>query len=270
MANPPHAPSRFRFSPRRRLASRATVLALALLAAAAGWFLIPPRNPETKAQAPRPNALPAAGYSHENRPIEYSVHGDGKRVLLFMASIHGTEGAGTPLLTALRSWLAANPGSVETAGVTVLVMPVANPDGLARKQRHNLRGVDLNRNFDAPNRRDNDRFGLTPLSEPESRAIAAVIGKWRPDLIVSVHQPLDCVDYDGPPETAAPLAERLAAACGLPVKKLGARPGSLGAWFGESLGKPILTLELPRDAPHDADALWARCGAGLTDLILRP
>ena len=68
----------------------------------------------------------------------------------------------------------------------------------------------------------------------------------------------------------APLAERLAAACGLPVKKLGARPGSLGAWFGESLGKPILTLELPRDAPHDADALWARCGAGLTDLILRP
>ena len=87
-------------------------------------------------------------------------------------------------------------------------------------------------------------------------------------MIVSIHQPVACVDWDGPPEAEA-LANKLAAACGLPVKKLGARPGSLGAWFGEVLGRPILTLELPADAPTDAGLLWDRYGAGLLGLLAR-
>ena len=73
-------------------------------------------------------------------------------------------------------------------------MPVANPDGLERSDRLNRHGVDLNRNFAADNRLDSHRFGLTPLSEPESRAIAAVIETHQPQLIVSIHQPLECID----------------------------------------------------------------------------
>lgn len=85
-------------------------------------------------------------------------------------------------------------------------------------------------------------------------------------VIVSLHQPIACIDYDGPPE-AAELAGRMSKACGLPVKKLGLRPGSLGAWFGEGLGRPILTVELPGDAAPDPDRLWETYGAALTALI---
>lgn len=207
-----------------------------------------------------------AGHSVEGRAIEYSVHGYGPRVILFMASIHGSEGAGTPLLQRFQQSLAKNPAALR--GHTVLIMPVANPDGLQRGDRLNTHGVDLNRNFAADNRRDSGRFGLTPLSEPESRAIAALIEKHQPQLVVSIHQPLECIDWDGPPETEA-LANRLAGSCGLPVKKLGARPGSLGAWFGEALGRPILTMELPRGSPVDPAGLWSRFGPGLIEL-LRP
>ena len=207
-----------------------------------------------------------AGHSVDGRPIHCTVHGDGPRVVLFMASIHGSEGAGTPLLRRLAEQVENNPDTLR--GVTLLILPVANPDGLARGDRLNTHGVDLNRNFPADNRRDSERFGLAPLSEPESRALHALIVAHQPQMIVSIHQPVACVDWDGPPEAEA-LANKLAAACGLPVKKLGARPGSLGAWFGEVLGRPILTLELPADAPTDAGLLWDRYGAGLLGLLAR-
>jgi len=205
-----------------------------------------------------------AGHSVAGRLLEYTIHGNGPRVILLMASIHGSEGAGTPLLLRFRQWLAEKPDVLR--GHTVLIMPVANPDGLLRGDRLNSHGVDLNRNFAADNRRDSERSGLTPLSEPESRAIAALIEKHQPQLIVSIHQPLECIDWDGPPETEA-LARRFANSCGLPLKKLGARPGSLGAWFGEVLDRPILTMELPREAPADTAELWSRFGPGLMELL---
>lgn len=205
-----------------------------------------------------------AGQSVEGRPINYTVFGDGPRTVMFIASIHGSEGAGTPLLEKLAQHLEKNPGTVR--GLTVILLPVANPDGLSRLDRLNTHGVDLNRNFPAGNREDTVRFGLNALSEPESRALHALIEQRKPDVIVSIHQPLTCVDWDGPPGTEA-LAKRLSDACGLPVKKLGTRPGSLGAWFSEVPGKPILTLELPRDAPSGGAALWEKYGPGLLTLL---
>jgi protein MpaA len=230
------------------------VLAAAALVAALIWILL-------RAKVP---AVQVAGHSVEGRPIEFTVWGRGERVVLFMASIHGSEGAGTPLLRRLAQHFEENPDSLR--GVTVLLLPVANPDGLLRGERLNRNGVDLNRNFAANNRRDSERFGLKPLSEPESRALAALIEKHQPQLIVSIHQPEECVDWDGPPQAEA-MARRLAAACALPVRKLGARPGSLGSWFGEVMGRPILTLEMPRDAPMEAAPLWERYGAGLLGLL---
>jgi protein MpaA len=79
------------------------------------------------------------------------------------------------------------------------------------------------------------------------RALSDLIGKFQPAGLVSIHQPLACVDYDGP---AAELAAAMSAACDLPVKRLGSRPGSPGAYFGEILGRPIITLELPKN-PND-------------------
>ena len=220
----------------------------------------------------RPGPVPAAvvatiGYSVEGRPILCHEFGIGAPTILIKASIHGTEGAGTPLTQQLMAWLQAHPDTWKNC--RILVMPVSNPDGWQAGRRFNARGVDLNRNFPAGNREDKARFGRRALSEPESQALHDYILQEMPDLIVAVHQPLSCVDYDGPAPAAA-LAARLAGTTGLPVNKLGARPGSLGAWFGETLGRPIVTLELPRTLTDFPDKLWSDYGPGLVDLVLHP
>jgi protein MpaA len=124
----------------------------------------------------------------------------------------------------------------------------------------------LNRNFPAENRRDTRRYGSEDEPEPETRALLALLERHRPDVIVSIHQPLNCIDYDGPPP-AMDLAVRMARACGLPVKKLGARPGSLGAWYGEDLQRIVLTMELPGAVPPDSERLWESYGAALTAVL---
>jgi protein MpaA len=45
----------------------------------------------------------------------------------------------------------------------------------------------------------------------------------------------------------------------LPVKKLGSRPGSLGAYAGETLGIPIITVEFrPMAKLLSAEQIWAK------------
>jgi predicted deacylase len=52
------------------------------------------------------------GRSVGGRGIWVTTHGQGSRVVLMMASIHGSEGAGTPLLERLREHLEANPAEL--------------------------------------------------------------------------------------------------------------------------------------------------------------
>lgn len=200
------------------------------------------------------------GKSVEGRPIECLVYGKGQDVLLVIATIHGNEDAGTPLMEPFQAWLKANPR--ELSGKQVVIVPVANPDGLAAQERLNVRGVDLNRNFPAGNWKveNVDLHGDTPLSEPESRVLMRVVCQYFPSRVISIHQPVNCIDYDGPGEE---LAKVMAAKCPLKVKKLGGRPGSFGSFVGETLGKPIITLEMPKDESEDPDELWKRYGEAL-------
>ena len=196
------------------------------------------------------------GRSMSERTISCRLLGDGPEVILIMATIHGSEPAGTPLVEALHVYLRDHPAPV--SGRTIMLIPVANPDGISNGTRTNARGVDLNRNFPADNFRPRKRNGGRPLSEPESQALYDLILARRPVRIVSIHQPLSCVDYDGP---AADLARAMAAAAELPVRKLGGQPGSLGSWAGETLGIPIITVELPAGASIlTQDELWQRYG----------
>lgn len=198
-----------------------------------------------------------AGKSFEGRPIKCVVLGEGPDVLMVIATIHGNEAAGTPLMKAFEEWAHGNPE--ELAGRQVVIVPVANPDGYASNERFNARGVDLNRNFPAGNWQEKNvnLHGTSPLSEPESRVLMQLVCRYFPSRVVSIHQPVNCIDYDGPGKK---LAEAMAAECPLPVKKLGGRPGSFGSFVGETLGKPIITLELPKDAVMDADSLWDQYG----------
>lgn len=222
-----------------------------------------------KEKAVLPQRL-VVGQSVEGRPLECLVFGRGSDVVLILASIHGNEPAGTPLVKALADYLAHNPDLLE--GRKVMLMPVANPDGMANGRRHNVHGVDLNRNFPASNFHSGEHFGSSSLSEPESQALHRLLDADRPRRMVSLHQPINygapCIDYDGP---AKELAEAMAARCDLPLKKLGAQHGSLGSYAGIALGIPIVTVELPKDAGEwSAEELWNRYGAMLLAAVAFP
>jgi murein peptide amidase A len=200
------------------------------------------------------------GRSLEGRPIECLVLGDGEDVFWLIATIHGNEAAGTPLSAKFIEWLDAHPEELE--GRRVIVMPVANPDGMAENIRYNKNGVDLNRNFPAGNFDAEQKVhGPTPLSEPESRALMRVLVTYFPDRIVTIHQPLDCMDWDG--EKSKRMAQAMAEKSPLPFKQVGSRPGSLGSFVGLMLDKPIVTMELPQDAGMDGEALWKEHGESL-------
>jgi len=207
-----------------------------------------------------------AGWSAENRPIHYRVHGDGETVVLIIAAIHGNEPSGPPLAERLSRELVRNPRLLE--GRTVVICSLANPDGRARNVRWNAEGVDLNRNYRSVNFRPSRRNGPRPLSEPESRVIEELVQEVEPARVLSIHEPLACIDHDGP---GVEIARAMARHTRLPVKKLGARPGSLGSWVGETLGVPIITLELPEDASRrSADELWSRYGRAILAFVRHP
>jgi protein MpaA len=196
--------------------------------------------------------------------LEYVVFGQGRDVILVLATIHGNEPAGTPLVLRLAKYLQRHP--LMLRGRMVVLVPMANPDGRVNNRRSNANGVDLNRNFETANRRNNRKFGHRALSEPESRFIHLLIRQYKPDRIISIHQPLTCIDYDGP---AKALAQCMARYCDLPVRKLGAKPGSLGSYAGETLSIPIITFELPRDASRAApESVWAKYGNALVAAVL--
>jgi hypothetical protein len=153
------------------------------------------------------------------------------------------------------------------------VVPVLNPDGLLKQPalRMNANGVDLNRNFPSPNwdveapaywirrtSRNPRRYpGPSSLSEPESRWLANEIRTFQPDVIVSVHAPLEVLDFDGPPEPPRRLGS-------LYLDPMGTYPGSLGRWAGLHLRIPVVTIELPNAGilPSEKErlAMW-------TDLV---
>ncbi len=210
--------------------------------------------------------LHTLGYSVEGRPIEARVMGRGSETVMILATIHGDEPAGTPLLGELEHVLAGSPELIRDK--TVVLIPVANPDGYANKSRGNVNGVDLNRNFPAANFSAKGRHGDKPLSEPESRAIHDAIVRFSPDRIVSVHQPLACVDWDGPAED---LARAMSEAGDLPLRKLGGRDGSLGSFVSGNLATPIITLELRGgDQRRSTADLWRRYGRTLLAAITYP
>jgi murein peptide amidase A len=170
--------------------------------------------------------------------------------ILVIGGIHGDEAVGTALVEAFEARLRAEPSIAN--GRRVVLLPRANPDGLAAGTRWNAHGIDVNRNFPAPNFSADARHGKAACSEPESRAIVELLAAQRFALVISIHAPLRCVDYDG--DAARPIAEKLAAESKLPLRHLGGLPGSLGTYAGLHLGLRMVTYELDRRRAPRANA----------------
>lgn len=174
----------------------------------------------------------------ESRVIGHSVRGRAIRAyrvgdptsanrVVVMATLHGDEPATRRILTALRD-------GRPVRGVDLWLIPVANPDGLARHTRKNAHGVDLNRNYpyhwaDLDGRYES---GRAAGSEPETRALMAFFDRVRPRRIISFHQPLNGVDVSS--RESRPFASRLAAALDLPRRNLtcgGVCHGTFTQWY---------------------------------------
>ena len=217
-------------------------------------------RPASTDRVPRRNV---AARSVRGDPIEVFTCGQGSGGVLVVGGMHGDERGSAALVRELTTRVRCPP-----ADRALTILPALNPDGLDMAARANARGVDLNRNLPTRNWIPRPVYGLQPMSEPESRALYDVLRRVQPAVTISVHEgntPL--VDYDGP---AADAAHALGACTGLEVRRLGARPGSLGSLVGVDWGRPLVTLELPRRASSlPVEALWASYGHCLLNAVTR-
>ena len=199
-------------------------------------------TPEQREAAVQALGFEEIGRSTEGRPIFARRFGGPGAPLLLMGGIHGDEPASVDALLELVRRLPC-PGAPP-----FWLVPAANPDGLRAGRKNSARDVDLNRNFPARSFRTDHAPGYfpgsAPLSEPETRAIAALVDAEGVRGAVAVHAPFACVNFDGP---AAAWAQAVADACGWPARgEIGyPTPGSFGSWLGLDRGIAVLTLELP-------------------------
>jgi protein MpaA len=192
--------------------------------------------------------------------------------LLIHAGIHGEEPETTYALSRALRQLAEPP-------VHCAVVLAANPDGITRGTRCNARGVDLNRNFPSKDWRPGSvthrstiqdtsdvllSTGEAPLSEPETRALLALIRELTPRAVVALHAPLECIDD----ANDSALGRRLAQRTGMPlVRDVGyPTPGSFGSW-GSDNGVPVVTYEFPLAA---TEVLMRDHVPVLVELLLTP
>jgi hypothetical protein len=156
--------------------------------------------------AQRGARLEVIGRSVRGEPI-FAVHlgstDPGARTAAVLSAVHPIEWIGVEVHLALLERLAW----ADLAGRAIVSVPVVNPDGFLRVEgnlragrrrfvRHNARGVDLNRNFDAhwSERGLAQRLlsfvfssGSRPASEPEVEAVAHALSARRVDRAVSLH-----------------------------------------------------------------------------------
>jgi murein peptide amidase A len=202
---------------------------------------------ESTSRGAAPPRRVAIGRSSRGRPISaLELAGSGSRsgATLVVGCIHGNECAGIRVTRLLESL------GRRTRSDLWLVHDL-NPDGSARGTRQNARGVDLNRNFPAGWRaagRPWDTFypGRRPLSEPETRAIASLIRRIRPETTIWFHQPQTVVRAWG---RSIAAARRYARLSGEPFRALRWPPGSATRWQNRRFtGASSFVVELPPGA----------------------
>ncbi len=152
------------------------------------------------------------GTSVQGRAILAHWYGSGSSIVMFVGGIHGNEKSST--LT-MKSWLDELERYADRipANRTIVVVTDANPDGYAGNSRFNANGVDLNRNFPSDNWSANvtgpgytnkiNGGGTSPLSEPESSALANFVNQYHLRAVLSFHAVASIVSPNGVADSTA-------------------------------------------------------------------
>jgi protein MpaA len=210
-----------------------------------------------------------------NRPLMFTAFGNSsEKVVLFLGGVHGDENPSVYILFRLAQFLKKNPELYSNK--TIVIAPLVNPDGfLARPQRRtNSAGVDINRNFPTRDWRQSrkDRYYSGPLanSENETRLQIALMNRFKPTHIISIHSPLACNDYDGPSSDLDSLViwlKKVSKENGLPFRRYQVFPGSLGNYAGMERGIHTLTLELPSSEASKGPAYFDQFKRMFLDIL---
>jgi predicted deacylase len=233
------------------MTSRGTVLAglVGLAAAVAGTLVTVPGGATAASVATTATAVrrPAVvevrviGHSVKGRPIRAYRVGDPKsrNKVVVMSTMHGNEPRTRFIPSSIRD-------GRPLTGIDLWLVPVVNPDGLARHTRRNAHGVDLNRNFPFHWARLGGSYysGRHAASEPETRALMRFFADVRPRRIVSFHQPLHGVDVST--RESRTFAGRLASGLNLPRKNLtcgGVCHGTFTQWYMHRFPGVAVTVE---------------------------
>lgn len=258
-------------------------------------FIPPPVPvPETPVKSEVRHSV--VGTSVEGRNINAYTYGDGAKRVLFVGGIHGGYEWNSVLLAyTYMDYLAKNL-SVIPAGVSVTVIPSANPDGLykitgkegpfttadvvensvtAAAARFNANGVDLNRNFDCKWKPESTwrgnivSAGTSAFSEPEAQAIRDFVLAHDPVAVVFWHSQSNAVyasecEEGILPATRAVMNTYATAAQYPAVDTFDAYEitGDAEGWLA-SIDIPAITVEL---STHETIE-WERNLAGSTALL---
>jgi hypothetical protein len=120
------------------------------------------------------------GRSIHGRPIRAVTYGTGPTTVLLWSQMHGDESTATMSLADLMAWL-GDPSDVDralrarlAAQLTIVMVPMLNPDGAELFQRENAVGVDVNRD-------------AARLATPEARTLKALRDSIRPAFGFNLH-----------------------------------------------------------------------------------
>ena len=123
-------------------------------------------------------SLREVGRSVEGRPIHLVTLGNGERTVLLWSQMHGDEPSATPALLDLAHYLLSHRDDPDVAAVldslTLLLVPMLNPDGAEAYTRRNALAIDINR--DALN-----------LTTPEGRLLKTLRDEHNPVLGFNLH-----------------------------------------------------------------------------------
>jgi beta-lactamase class A len=117
-------------------------------------------------------------HSAEGRPLYLVRHGDGPVRVLLWSQMHGDETTASRALADIFNYIAWRPDDPRVRRwaerLTILAIPMLNPDGAEAHRRRSAFGIDINRDARA-------------LATPEGRALKAVQERWQPAFGFNLH-----------------------------------------------------------------------------------